>query len=229
MKNIVFRILIILISTVLQFSCSKETNYSNTEILDLLTQEKFEYVCMITNSDTNYNSYKNALKIREYTQHLSSRHKNISNEFKNSYNSLVDLYIDKTKSELCKLKKHENNRVYQYKLTEYLILSSIAEKINGTNFLFDNIRVQITSNAAYNGGKLKFGEEYLGHVVIVVKPDSMRVSLNDGREEMIRDYYYEIKSPCNEVGKKEIKGTVDFPIGKNREIRLNFNDTYVVQ
>lgn len=229
MKKIALLTLIILISITTQFSCGRKTDDSNYELLDLLTKEKFEYVCKITNSDTNYNSYKNAIKIREYTEYLSSDHKNISNDFKNSYNNLIDLYVDKAKAELCRLRKDENNSIYQYRLTEYLVLSSIADRINNSSFLFDNVRVQVTSNAAYNKGELKLGEEYFGHVTIVAQPDSMIVSINGMNKEKIKNYYYEIKRPSNEIGKKEIKGTVTFPIGNNREISLDFKDTYFVR
>lgn len=210
------------------FSCGHKTDKSSMELLDILSDERFEQVCSITNLDTNYNSYKSALKIRRYTEYLLSKNRAINEEFKNSYNSLVDQYIDKTKLELCKLKSNEDKDIYQYKLTEYLILNSIVEQFNSSSFLFDNIGVQLTSNAAYNKGELNIGDEYLGHVFVIVRPDSMKVSLNEGYEEKNENYYYEIKKSCNKSGKVGIKGTITFPIGNEREISLDFTDNYVV-
>ena len=229
MKKKILFILMISVSIIFQLSCQKKTDNISYELLDILTSEKYDYICMITNSDTNFNSYKNAVKIREYTKYLSSKHLSVSNDFKRTYNKLIDLYVSKTKAELCKVENNENNSTSQLKLIEYLVLSSIADKINGDSFLFDNIGVQVTSNATYNKGRLKLGEDYRGHVLIIAKPDSMNLSINGGTQIKVNNYYYEIKRPSNSIGKKEIKGTVVFPIGHNRSLSLDFKDSYEVK
>ncbi len=163
----------------------------------------------------------------------------LKNNVKDSINKFIDIACDQIspllKNNTAMLgylsSKNERQRIYSYKILEYLMLNNYLEKKSAGYFQFDNVGVRLFSNAQFKNNTLNLGDNYECYILVGANntENPIRININGEKEILMKDEIYtKFTRASTTKGEKEVKGTVTFLLNR-KDFSLDFSQKYVVK